>query len=56
MMYGMKTVERSKTLKAVFEEAEMKLLRLSLEVTRLDKIKNEIILGTMHERQLWVKV
>ena len=30
----------------------MKMLRFSLGVTRLDKIRNEVICGTAHVRQL----
>ena len=34
----------------------MKMLRFSLERTRVDKIKNEAIHGTVHVRQLHYKL
>ena len=52
VMYGLETVALTKRQEAELEVAEMKMLRFSLGVTRLDKIKNEIIRGTAHVRRL----
>ena len=52
MMCGMKTVTFIKTQREVLEEAEMILLRFSLKIISLDKIKNKVTYGTMHKRQL----
>ena len=51
MMYGLETVAVTKRQESELEVAEMKMLRFSLGVTRLDKIKNEVIRGTAHVRQ-----
>ncbi|KAL7834762.1 hypothetical protein SRHO_G00290090 [Serrasalmus rhombeus] len=47
MMYGLETVALSKRQEAELEVAEMKMLRFSLGVTRMDKIRNEQIRGTV---------
>lgn len=49
MMYGLQTVALSKRLEVELEVAEMKMLRLSL--TRMDKIRNEQIRGTVQVEQ-----
>ncbi|KAI5101449.1 hypothetical protein C0J45_8652 [Silurus meridionalis] len=48
--YGVpqETVALSKRLEAELEVAELKMLRFSLGVTRMDKIRNEFIRGTAH--------
>ncbi|KAL7841080.1 hypothetical protein SRHO_G00247710 [Serrasalmus rhombeus] len=51
MMYGLETVALSKRQEAELEVAEMKMLRFSLGVTRLDKIRNEQIRGTVKVEQ-----
>ena len=61
MLYGLETVALMKRQEAEMEVAELKMLRLSLGVTRMDKIRNEYIRGQhrweglerKHERQDW---
>ncbi|KAI5089891.1 hypothetical protein C0J45_20026 [Silurus meridionalis] len=48
MLYGLETVALSKRQEAELEVAELKMLRFSLGVTRMDKIRNEFIRGTAH--------
>ncbi|KAK3524918.1 hypothetical protein QTP86_011509 [Hemibagrus guttatus] len=51
MLYGLETVSESE-----LEVAELKMLRFSLGVTRLDRIRNEYIRGTAHVGRLGDKV
>ena len=59
MFYGLETVALTKRYVAEMEVAELKMLRFSLGVTRMDNIMNEYIRGTAqveslerkHERQ-----
>ena len=46
MLYGLETVALTKRQEAEMEVAELKMLRFSLRVTRMDKIRNEYIRGT----------
>ena len=46
MLYGLKTVALTKRQDAEMEMAELKMLRFSLGMTRMDKIRNEYIRGT----------
>ena len=46
MLYGLDTVALTKRQEAEMEVAELKMLRFSLGVTRMDKIRNEYIRGT----------
>ena len=46
MLYGLETVALTKRREAEMEVAELKMLRFSLGVTRIDKIRNEYIRGT----------
>ena len=46
MLYGLETVALTKRQEAEMEVAELKMLRFSLGVTRMDKIRNECIRGT----------
>ena len=46
MLYGLETVEMTKWQEAEMKVAELKMLRFSLGVTRMDKIRNEYIRGT----------
>ena len=46
MLYGLETVAPTKRQEAEMEVAELKMLRFSLGVTRMDKIRNEYIRGT----------
>ena len=46
MLYGLETVALAKRQEAEMEVAELKMLRFSLGVTRMDKIRNEYIRGT----------
>ncbi|KAK3529945.1 hypothetical protein QTP86_009331 [Hemibagrus guttatus] len=48
MLYGLETVSLRKTQESELEVAELKMLRFSLGVTRLDRIRNEYIRGTAH--------
>ena len=56
MPYGLETVALTSRQEAELEVAEMKMLRFSLGVTRMDKIKNEYIRGSAHVEQLGQKV
>ena len=46
MLYGLETVALAKRQEAEMEVAELKMLRFSLGVTIIDKIRNEYIRGT----------
>ena len=46
MLYGLETVPLTERQEAEMEVAEVKMLRFSLGVTRMDKIRNEYIRGT----------
>ena len=48
MLYGLETVALTKRQEAELEVAELKMLRFSLGVTRLDMIRNQYIRGTAH--------
>ncbi|XP_061627969.1 uncharacterized protein LOC133477364, partial [Phyllopteryx taeniolatus] len=56
MMYGLETVALKRKQEAELEVAEMKMLRFALGVTRLDKIRNELIRGTAKVRCFGDKV
>ncbi|KAK3510925.1 hypothetical protein QTP70_027101 [Hemibagrus guttatus] len=56
MLYGLETVSLRKRQESELEVAELKMLRLSLGVTRLDRIRNEYIRGTAHVGRLGDKV
>ena len=43
MLYGLETMALTKRQEAEMEVAELKMLRFSLGVTRMDKIRNEYI-------------
>ena len=49
MLYGLETVALTKRQETELEIAEIKMLRFSLGVTTLDKIKNEFIHGLAYE-------
>ena len=49
-------VPLTKKQEAELAMAELKMLRFSLGVTRMDKIKNEFIRGTAHVRQIEDKI
>ena len=46
MLYGLETVALKKRQEAEMEVAELNMLRFTLGVTRMDKIRNEYIRGT----------
>ena len=46
MLYGLETVALTKRQEAEMEVAELKMLRFSLGVTRMDMIRNRYIRGT----------
>ena len=48
MLYGLETVALTKKQEAELEVAELKMLRFSLGVTRMEKIKNGYIRRTAH--------
>ncbi|KAK3572128.1 hypothetical protein QTP86_022206 [Hemibagrus guttatus] len=56
MLYGLETVSLRKRQESELEVAELKMLRFSLGVTRLDRIRNEYIRGTAHVGHLGDKV
>ncbi|KAK3532192.1 hypothetical protein QTP86_009297 [Hemibagrus guttatus] len=56
MLYGLETVSLRKRQESELEVAELKMLRFSLGVTRLDRIRNEYIRGTAHVGRLADKV
>ncbi|KAK3563912.1 hypothetical protein QTP86_004847 [Hemibagrus guttatus] len=56
MLYGLETVSLRKRQESELEVAELKMLRFSLGVTRLDRIRNEYIGGTAHVGRLGDKV
>ncbi|KAK3536323.1 hypothetical protein QTP86_006001 [Hemibagrus guttatus] len=56
MLYGLETVPLRKRQESELEVAELKMLRFSLGVTRLDRIRNEYIRGTAHVGRLGDKV
>ncbi|KAK3512760.1 hypothetical protein QTP70_025119 [Hemibagrus guttatus] len=56
MLYGLETVSLRKRQESELEVAELKMLRFSLGVTRLDRIRNEYIRGTAHVECLGDKV
>ncbi|KAK3538172.1 hypothetical protein QTP70_032566, partial [Hemibagrus guttatus] len=56
MLYGLETVSLKKRQESELEVAELKILRFSLGVTRLDRIRNEYIRGTAHVGHLGNKV
>ncbi|KAK3549087.1 hypothetical protein QTP70_031342 [Hemibagrus guttatus] len=56
MLYGLETVSLRTRQGSELEVAELKMLRFSLGVTRLDRIRNEYIRGTAHVGRLGDKV
>ncbi|KAK3517721.1 hypothetical protein QTP70_016496, partial [Hemibagrus guttatus] len=56
MLYGLETVSLRKRQESELEVAELKMLRFSLGVTRLDRIRNKYIRGTDHVGRLGDKV
>ena len=56
MMYGLEAVAMTKRQEAELEVAELKMLRFSLGVTRVDKIRNEYVRGSTRVRRLGDKV
>ncbi|KAK3525830.1 hypothetical protein QTP70_010668 [Hemibagrus guttatus] len=56
MLYGLETVSLRKRQESELEVAELKMLRFSLGVTGLDRIRNEYIRGTAHVGRLGDKV
>ncbi|KAK3510389.1 hypothetical protein QTP70_005861 [Hemibagrus guttatus] len=56
MLYGLETVSLRKRQESELEVAELKMLRFSLGVTRLDRIRNDYIRGTAHVGRLGDKV
>ncbi|KAK3522383.1 hypothetical protein QTP86_008917 [Hemibagrus guttatus] len=56
MLYGLETVSLRKRQESELEVAELKMLRFSLGVTRLDRIRNEYIRGTAHVGRLGDKI
>ena len=56
MLYGFETVPLTKKQEAELAVAELKMLRFSFGVTRMDKIKNEFIRGTAQVRKIGDKV
>ena len=55
MLYGLETVALTKRQEAEMEVVELKMLRFSLGVTRMDNIRNEYIRGTAQVGQFGEK-
>ena len=55
MLYGLETVALTKRQEAEMEVAEFKMMRFSLGMTRMDKIRNEYIRGTAQVGQFGEK-
>ena len=53
MLYGLETVALTKRQEAEMEVAELKMLRFSLGVTRMDKIRNEYIRWDSTGGKVW---
>ena len=51
MLYELEIVSLRKTQEANLEVAEVKMLRFTLGVAKLDRIRNEYIRGTVHIRE-----
>ena len=47
MVFGLETVALTKIQEAEMEVAELKMLRFSLRVTKMDTIRNEYIRGAV---------
>ncbi|KAI5088070.1 hypothetical protein C0J45_21613, partial [Silurus meridionalis] len=56
MLYGLETGALSKRQEGELEVAELKMLRCSLGVTTMDRIRNEFISGTAHVGRFGDKV
>ncbi|KAI5104704.1 hypothetical protein C0J45_6330, partial [Silurus meridionalis] len=56
MLYGLETVALGKRQEVELEVAELKMLRFSLRVTTMDRIRNEFIRGTTHVGRFGDKV
>ncbi|KAK3533820.1 hypothetical protein QTP70_031295, partial [Hemibagrus guttatus] len=56
MLYGLEAVSLRKRQESELEVAELKMLRFSLGVTRLNRIRDEYIRGTAHVGRLGDKV
>ena len=56
MLYGLETVPLTKKQEAELAVAELKMLRFSLKVMKMDKIKNKFIQGIAQVRQIRDKV
>ena len=56
MLYGMETVVLMRRQEAELEVAELRMLRFAMRVTRLDKIKNMHVRGTVNVVQIGKKV
>ena len=55
-MYGLETVAMTKKQESELEVAEMKMLRFELGVTRMDRIRNSLIRGSLHVAPIANKV
>ncbi|KAK3518329.1 hypothetical protein QTP86_018784, partial [Hemibagrus guttatus] len=56
MPYGLETVSLKKRQESELEVAELKMLRFSLGVTKLDRIRNEYVRGTAHVGHMGDKI
>ena len=56
MVYGLETVAVTKKQVEEMEVAEMKMLRFAMGVTRIDKIRNDYIRGTVKVERLGMKM
>ena len=56
MLYGLEAAALTKKQEAELEVAEMRMLRFSLGVTRMDKIRNKFVRGSAHVARFGNKV
>ena len=56
ILFGLETLALTKRQEAELEEGELKMIRFSLGMTSMDKIRNEHIRGTAKVRQFRDKV
>ena len=56
MLFGLEMVALSKIQEAELEVAGLKMLRFSLGVMRMDRIRNEQIIGTAQVRRFLTQV
>ena len=56
MLYGLETVAMTKKIEQKMQVAELKMMRYSLGISRIDRIRNDLIRGTMKIGELKTKL